>query len=678
MFARLRYTISFLSALALFACSEQRPLYPVAAAEPLVHEPWEDQEAEDIACMVSGDVTAPLPLYKKVKSDLALIREVWGDSISRIRTTKAIAPYLVPEFGLKFDTDAFSDITNGRYAEWDSLIQQYRMSVSLSDEYIYVSTEIRLNKWRMYQSFERLRGFRSIWQSYFRLDGPRLYAHMVDDEVRFLLRDAWGDCPAGCIVSQYHYFAVEDDSVHYYGSWRSYPPGEAPTWWIVAKQAEILWREGDPEYRFRDASTPESVSDLQATGLQFDRSLTVEFTAPGDLGLTGDPSAYVFRWGPDSVSEANWYQLPYASFPAKPEGTRVSVTIKNLPAHGVNVIGMRSVDKLENWSRVSNTVRTQNVLDLGWTNINSSNSPLKDNDVSAMLTDVDGRLWIGSRTGISAVDAGSWQTFGVADHSIFDQQVTTISQDRTGRVWVGTPAGAASFDGAGWTTQWPADPTIQDTEVRCINSSHDGSVWLGIGFSGVVHYNGEYWTRHDSSNSGIRGNIVRKIVETIDGSVWFGGNKGLSQYKTGIWTKWGPDRSVTSILQLPDATMLVGTHEGFLYHFRSPTDWDVFEMKPYESWPRQSRAITELVNAGAESIWLITYGSVRRYTVESVTESLVLLPSNSGLPEREISALAAGEADLLWIGTRNSGVCRWDLSQSGLGNVPSTSNSSEL
>lgn len=662
------------------ACSEERALYPVVDSEPLVHDPWDDQEAEDIACMISGELTAPRALYERVQSDLVLIRERWGDSIPRLRTTKAIAPYIKPEFGLDFQPQALDDIKAGRHAAWDSLLQLFRMSMTISSYgYPYVSTEVRLNTWRAYQSFEQLEGFKQIWPSYFRLDGPRLYAHLVGEEVRYLLRDAWGDCPAGCIASQYYYFKVEGDSVHYFGSRRSYPPGDAPTWWIVAKQAVVLWEDGDPEYRFRDATPPGRVEDLRLAGSQIGAKVTVQFTAPGDLGLSSHPSTYVFRWTTDSVTEANWYPLPYKTFTASAveAGTRVNLELNSLPLKGRYYLAMRSVDKLGNVSRVSNNVISENQLTFGWTTYDSGNSPLPDNNVTRIYFDRQSRVWIATRTGMSVLQGSDWTVFGASDHSVFSKPVITITEDREGGIWVGSEAGAASLTEMGWVTRWPVGSASTEREVRCILVDDENVAWLGVGFSGVYRLSGPDWTQYESVASGVRGTIVRRIEKSADGAVWVGSNNGLSRFNGGEWAPFGPQSTITSILAIHSDTILCGSYDGRLRRIINGVDSDELRMSPHESWPRQLPSVTDIVQSGDGSIWLTTYGSVRRYHRDSLEESVVVLPSNSLLPDREITSLAAESRNCLWIGTKNYGVCRWTFDDISFGQTHTILSSSE-
>jgi len=669
--ARICHVFFAVLLLASLACTERRPLKPAPETEPLVHEPWEDAEAENLAWLISGEVCARRELYERIQTDLIYIRDTWGDSVPALREIRHFPGASPGTAWIDASTEMKSRMEAGEYHDWDSLNTLFNAAIDYwHSAYspwvsVYATSRSRVNPYRMAEAYEKLPEITGVGPSGQVGDRPNLFARLHSWGISYTFRAAWGDCPAGCIASRLYYFRSTDTGLEFVGDWRL-NDSVAPSWWIDAKASWELYENGDAQYRFRDATLPGRVSDLRLIGSQLASTAALKFTAPGDLGLTGDPTSYVFRWAPDSVTEENWYQLPNAGFPAKSVGIQVTVTLKSLPTHGTNVIAMRSVDKLGNVSAISNTVVTSNILQLGWTIYNSTNSPLPNDQITAIWIDTQGRCWIGTRKGLAVASNESWQTFTSADHPILTDPVTAITEDESRNIWVGTYSGAASFNGETWTTRWPTGSPSPSTEIRSMLSGDDGSMWMGVGFVGVVHLTPQGWQQFDPSNSGVRGTVVRQFLRATDHSIWSGANNGLSRYDGSTWTAYGPAKTITSIMELRNDEILSGTYDGYLYHMAGDGEWRSFQMKPYESWPRQSREVADIVQSGDGSIWLTTYGSVRRYSREDLSEAVVMLPENSPLPEREITVLAAGHDNTLWIGTRNSGVCRWDLSEAGL------------
>lgn len=665
MYNRRRLIFVVVCISAVLACSEERPLYPVPPLEPLVHEPWDDREAEDIACLISGELCAPRDLYEKVVEDLILIRRRYGDSMPRLRSTVAYAPYYQPLFGILVDSGTLVRISENRHREWDSLNALYHATYRISGKYIYVSTNLRLNIWRVFESYEKIRGVQYIWPEMWAFDGPRLYAHLEERDVRYLLRDAWGDCYVGCAVSDYHYFDVRNDTAIYWGHWLDgWPETTPPDWWAAAKEAVTLWTKGDARYRFRDAAAPSRVSDLRAKSSQLGSTLTVEFTAPADSGLSEHPSTYVFRWSPDSVTSSNWYQLPHQDFAALPHGTHVTLELNRLPVRGISIIGMRAVDRLGNVGDISNTVIAENALTKGWTVYDQTNSPLPANEITSLFIDSRDRVWIGTKAGIAQLDHGQWQVFTDVDHPLLSLPATCLTESTGGTIWVGTTAGAVSYDGSLWTTCWPLDNAPTSPEIRALQAGIDGSMWMGIGFMGAVNLKDSTWVSFDASNSGVRGTLVRQIHKAPDGALWFAANNGLSSYDGESWTSYGPIRTIMSIASGPDGSIWFGTYDGLLYRLAG-TQLDWITLRGEEGATRYAPTVQSVVRSDSGEVWATTYGSVRRYEQGDLWMSSVVSPSNSGLPERDITALVSGPGNILWIGTRHAGLCRWDLNVQG-------------
>jgi ligand-binding sensor domain-containing protein len=311
-------------------------------------------------------------------------------------------------------------------------------------------------------------------------------------------------------------------------------------------------------------------------------------------------------------------------------------------------------------------VETQNSLSFGWTSYNFSNSPLPGNNVTAVFVDSRNQTWVGTTDGLAVLSGDGGRNFSAADHSVLEHDVVAIAEDYAGCILVGTYSGAARFDGVGWSRIWPLPNDSSESEVRCITVDDNAAVWMGIGFSGAVRVGGDVAQYFNSSNSGIRGPIVRRIAKSPDGSLWFAGSDGLSRLLNGLWSEHGPKSVVTSILvQSPD-TVAFGSYDGTLHRIVAGVHWDAVKMKPYESFPRQPAAITGIAKSADGSLWLDTFGSIRRFDPDSLTELLVVLPSNSNMPERDILGLTGATVNTLWIGTRNSGAYRWDLSAAGM------------
>jgi ligand-binding sensor domain-containing protein len=69
--------------------------------------------------------------------------------------------------------------------------------------------------------------------------------------------------------------------------------------------------------------------------------------------------------------------------------------------------------------------------------------------------------------------------------------VQAITEDNNGKLWFGTKGGISVFDGTVWTS-FTINDGLNSNEILCIAADHDGIVWIGTD-SGVNCYkNGKF------------------------------------------------------------------------------------------------------------------------------------------------------------------------------------------
>ena len=109
--------------------------------------------------------------------------------------------------------------------------------------------------------------------------------------------------------------------------------------------------------------------------------------------------------------------------------------------------------------------------------------------------------------------------YGVED-GLIDHQVTDLLLDRAGNLWVATQCGLSCFDGNVFRN-FTTEDGLQSNYIRCLFEDRRGHLWIGTN-SGVIHYDGQHFQTIKSPHIG----PVYKILEDRDGSFWFGTAKG--------------------------------------------------------------------------------------------------------------------------------------------------------
>lgn len=358
---RLYQSFSLIFVSLVLACSEERALAPVPPVDPLVHEPWEDEEAEIVAFLVSGKFTAPRELYERVRGDLATIRNVWGDTIPELDSITVRSRFATRWITLGVTDGAFEAIRAGTYHDWDSLNALFGVDWVAPSEYypsIHVRFSPRINICRVLEVYERLPGVR--WSSTFGgwFDGPRLYALQTNESVAYVFRYADGDCMSGCYHSTFYYFLSWADTVVLVGKWSSGDPGVWPSWLPEAFVARGYFDNGDEAYRNRDHIPPGRVGDLRVDTVHPGGSVTLSFTVPGNDGGEGQASYIEVAAALGNLNEINWKSFPYMrqDLRASESGTTMTFTVSGLELNAPSSIAIRVFDGRGNDSRVSNVV----------------------------------------------------------------------------------------------------------------------------------------------------------------------------------------------------------------------------------------------------------------------------------------------------------------------------------
>jgi hypothetical protein len=327
----------------LSTCTRERPLQPRPAVEPLVHEPLGNAEAEELAWLISGQVSAPPQLYERIKSDLQVIRERWGKDIPEVRDVHH-RPHWTPRLTFEPEKFTWQSMASGAYHDWDSLNSLYNVMLYPWLDYPSVESKARVNPLRMQAGYERLPGVRIVYLDTNLLDTSNVFAIALGNGIGYLFKSyEW-------TTHLYTYFRSDDTSVTLVGGWSEYET--MPSWWPEAKRAIALYRSGDDEYRHRDLIPPGRITDLGIVSLGSGDSLTVGFTTPGDEGCCEQASLHIIRWSDSLIGEDGWKPLAQRSAlaAAMAPGTYAVVTVRGLLGDRPRYVAIRTWDGRGNLS----------------------------------------------------------------------------------------------------------------------------------------------------------------------------------------------------------------------------------------------------------------------------------------------------------------------------------------
>ncbi|MDH3891344.1 MAG: hypothetical protein OEV49_09700 [candidate division Zixibacteria bacterium] len=180
-----------------------------------------EPEALAMALWLSHDLRAPTELYQRVRSDLILIRTGFRDSLPAV-DLRFLKPWEPGRLILGFDPDSYQAVSDGKYTAWDSLNSLYNMvRVDLSMP-AFNMLKLKFDDWLnsevLADIYRQLPGVRFAVPNRYMGESPMLLPSATDDgRILYFFRNAWGDCPSGCLYSEYWVFTVLSGRVVYDG-----------------------------------------------------------------------------------------------------------------------------------------------------------------------------------------------------------------------------------------------------------------------------------------------------------------------------------------------------------------------------------------------------------------------------------------------------------------------------
>jgi hypothetical protein len=220
-----------------------RILIPYSQPEQMIPDlPGRLLEAKEMALLLGGQIEAPQALTNTILADLEAIRSKYGENIPLVRSVKYYEPWS-HSMVLFLDESALVSYENGNYHEWDALNRQYDATVSrfLSriDQSIINRFVVEFNeKYHprlVAEAYFKLTGVQGISNSGLSGDHPNIYPRQTGDQMTYLFRDAWGDCPSGCIGAHYWYFVCSNKhQPTLIGEYNPTVNQVKPDWWAEA------------------------------------------------------------------------------------------------------------------------------------------------------------------------------------------------------------------------------------------------------------------------------------------------------------------------------------------------------------------------------------------------------------------------------------------------------------
>jgi len=317
-------------------------------------------------------------------------------------------------------------------------------------------------------------------------------------------------------------------------------------------------------------------------------------------------------------------------------------------------------------------VRVNRIRQLrGWTTYTASERELISDAVTALALDVDGRVWIGTRRGLTIYGDDGVTSLRAAQSSLPDDRITALLSDTAGRMWVGTEAGVSVWEDGTWITHEAADMGLPVATVRALAEGLDGRMWVGTR-TGAAIWDGSDWQVLSPREAGLTSDAVLALAVDDRGRAWIGTDRGLAVLDPSSdespWTSYAasssalPSNGVWALVADPRGGIWIGTGGGGLC-LVDGADWTCYRAgRSGLPW----NTVTALMIDDKRRLWAATErptdigGAVAVLEISDTTQWRTYTPRNSGLAGGQVNAILQDREGRYWFATDFEGVSVYD------------------
>lgn len=140
-------------------------------------------------------------------------------------------------------------------------------------------------------------------------------------------------------------------------------------------------------------------------------------------------------------------------------------------------------------------------------------------DIWALAQDPSGSLWLGTGIGLYRFDGINFERYNPPQGNGFaSSNITALLTDSRGRLWIGFYPGGMSVLEAGRLRHYPPSPTLPTGLVMRIAEDHAGHIWVSS-FTGLYRFDGNAW-RRIGPEMGFPFTYADDVLRGANGDLW--------------------------------------------------------------------------------------------------------------------------------------------------------------
>jgi len=308
---------------------------------------------------------------------------------------------------------------------------------------------------------------------------------------------------------------------------------------------------------------------------------------------------------------------------------------------------------------------------------------LINNNITTILKDNSGVLWLGTSNGISKYnpDKNKFRHFEPQPNNpdwLRDPFVFSLCVDKNGEYWAGTNGGNGIYvynpieKKFRNITSKPGDKnSLQGNSIYSIFKDSEQNLWIGTN-NGLSKYNysinsfKNYQNIPGDKNS-LPNNFVRCITEDKDKNLWIGTPQGLTTFnkETGKFQTWQFDdgSNIQNLRFDRKGDLWIGTFLGGLRKMVIDADSQVkfikYQANINDSTSISNDQISGILEDYEGNIWIPTYGGGIN-KLDPLTNTFSLYTTKDGLPGNNFYGLLEDNNSNIWFSS-SAGLTMYDI-----------------
>ncbi len=308
----------------------------------------------------------------------------------------------------------------------------------------------------------------------------------------------------------------------------------------------------------------------------------------------------------------------------------------------------------------------------------TSNEGLSNGEVTAILQDSKGFLWIGTRGGLNRYDGSNIKIFQNEignPNSLINNSIETLFEDSKGQIWIGTKSNGVAIYNPEFDRFEPISSTLNElNEKNIINivESSNNDIWMGTIDNGLYIYNPKKHTVQHLHGS----QTITDILKTKNDKMWVANGTVANIYdKYGKFLKKTKENGISSLIEDEVSGLIyyVTNNDGF-YSYDPLSE----EIIPYDisiSFNKERHSnVHYLYQDKGRTIWIGAWGGgTFRFDINTRKIINFSLHSNQAKGSSElyndVLYIYQDKLDALWFGTNGGGLCKIDNKDNKFGGI---------